>query len=96
MVVEDRAATATQQLTATAHLEPAAAQSAAVSPGQFGMVMSGNSSGVGGEVHGVARVGRPAVGPWCTTYSTTFVQQEAYTSLMQQFREAALQRQRGK
>lgn len=54
----------------------------------------GGSSGVGAGV--AARVGQPAIGPWCTTYSTTFVQQEAYNSLMQQFREAAQQRQRSK
>jgi hypothetical protein len=33
------------------------------------------------------------VGPWCTTYSSTFVQQEAFKGLMQQFKEVALQRQ---
>ena len=52
--------------------------------------------GVGVGPSGVpvgARVGRPAVGPWCTTYSSTFVQQEAFKGLMQQFKEVALQRQ---
>jgi len=51
----------------------------------------GATFGVGGV--GGVRVGRPAIGPWSSTYASTFVQQEAYHSLMQQFKEAALQRQ---
>jgi hypothetical protein len=56
----------------------------------------GGGGGGGGGGTGGVRVGRPAVGPWCTTYSTTFVQQEAFKGLMREFQEAALQRQQGR
>lgn len=58
-------------------------------------VQGGGGSG-GGGVGGGVRVGRPAVGPWCTSYSTTFVQQEAFKGMMREFQEAALQRQQGR
>lgn len=64
-----------------------------VSSGQAGGQNGGGGGGGGGS--GV-RVWRPAVGPWCTTYSTTFVQQEAFKGLMREFQEAALQRQQGR
>jgi hypothetical protein len=57
---------------------------------------AGHAGGQNGSAGGGVRVGRPAVGPWCTTYSTTFVQQEAFKGLMREFQEAALQRQQGR
>jgi hypothetical protein len=70
------------------------APGAAAAPGPA-QVSSGADTGSGAAwpgSSGAGGVGRPAVGPWRTTYSSTFVQQDAYDRLMQQFSDAAKKR----